>query len=268
LDIDYETLPVHVFDLFPKQEIICILCYAWSLVLTPTSGALGSYGPNASWNKRKVQNEYNCLRNPSLNHRYKGIGGGYTFQKYSIKFVVKATSEKSFGSESQAFHPKSVLDSVKNSLDAFYRFSRPHTVIGTVSSSFWKIVLGNYFSNALKYNEFALLDNSNILKVLKWLTFYVWTGIKHYFCVSPCCSENIWHISIIFYWCVGGETPNMLFPFKQPIANLINTLWLLLYVSGCGCCLVYEYLYSWFESVIWRWNRQGMKLINRNKQLT
>jgi len=45
---------------------------------------------------------------------------------------VKATSEKSFGSESQAFDPKSVLDSVKNSLDAFYRFSRPHTVIGTV----------------------------------------------------------------------------------------------------------------------------------------
>ncbi|XP_014509900.1 homogentisate phytyltransferase 1, chloroplastic isoform X1 [Vigna radiata var. radiata] len=94
-----------------------------------------SYGLNASCNKRKVQNEYNLrLRKPSLNHHYKGIGGGYTFQKYDMKFVVKATSEKSFGSESQAFDPKSVSDSVKNSLDAFYRFSRPHTVIGTALS--------------------------------------------------------------------------------------------------------------------------------------
>lgn len=97
-------------------------------------GALGSYVPNASWHNRKIQKEYNFLRFrwPSLNHHYKSIEGGCTCKKCNIKFVVKATSEKSFESEPQAFDPKSILDSVKNSLDAFYRFSRPHTVIGTV----------------------------------------------------------------------------------------------------------------------------------------
>nr|AAX56086.1 homogentisate phytylprenyltransferase [Glycine max] len=95
-----------------------------------------SYLPNASWHNRKIQKEYNFLRFrwPSLNHHYKSIEGGCTCKKCNIKFVVKATSEKSFESEPQAFDPKSILDSVKNSLDAFYRFSRPHTVIGTALS--------------------------------------------------------------------------------------------------------------------------------------
>ncbi|KAG4929664.1 hypothetical protein AAZX31_17G060000 [Glycine max] len=95
-----------------------------------------SYVPNASWHNRKIQKEYNFLRFrwPSLNHHYKGIEGACTCKKCNIKFVVKATSEKSLESEPQAFDPKSILDSVKNSLDAFYRFSRPHTVIGTALS--------------------------------------------------------------------------------------------------------------------------------------
>ncbi|RDX65836.1 Homogentisate phytyltransferase 1, chloroplastic, partial [Mucuna pruriens] len=104
----------------------------------PSASSLttGSYAPKSSWHKRKIQKEYNFLRfrRPGLNHHYKGIEGGYTCQKCNIKFVVKATSEKSFESEPQAFDPKSILDSGKNSLDAFYRFSRPHTVIGTALS--------------------------------------------------------------------------------------------------------------------------------------
>lgn len=54
------------------------------------------------------------------------------YQECNRKYVVKAAPGKSFESEPDALDPKDVLGSVKNSLDAFYRFSRPHTVIGTV----------------------------------------------------------------------------------------------------------------------------------------
>ncbi|KAJ1433469.1 UbiA prenyltransferase family [Sesbania bispinosa] len=94
------------------------------------------YAPKASWNKRKIQNEYNFLRSsqPSLNYHYKGIEGEPKYQECNRKYVVKAAPEQSFESEPHAFETKNILDSVKNSLDAFYRFSRPHTVIGTALS--------------------------------------------------------------------------------------------------------------------------------------
>ena len=45
---------------------------------------------------------------------------------------MNAASEQSLESDPGAYRPKSIWDSPKNALDAFYRFSRPHTVIGTV----------------------------------------------------------------------------------------------------------------------------------------
>lgn len=85
---------------------------------------------------KKIQNEYNILRfwQPSLNHYCEGAEGRPTYQECNRKFVVKAAPEQSFESEHPAFDPKNILDTVKNSLDAFYRFSRPHTVIGTALS--------------------------------------------------------------------------------------------------------------------------------------
>ncbi|XP_019442394.1 PREDICTED: homogentisate phytyltransferase 1, chloroplastic-like [Lupinus angustifolius] len=102
----------------------------------PSSFTIGSHAPTASWHKRKIQKEHNFLRfkQLSLNHTYKGIKGGCTSQECSRKYVVKAASEQSFESEPQALDPKSIWDSAKSSLDAFYRFSRPHTVIGTALS--------------------------------------------------------------------------------------------------------------------------------------
>ncbi|XP_038695210.1 homogentisate phytyltransferase 1, chloroplastic-like isoform X2 [Tripterygium wilfordii] len=49
-------------------------------------------------------------------------------------FSVNASSGRSLESESGAFDPNSTWKSVKNALGAFYRFSRPHTIIGTALS--------------------------------------------------------------------------------------------------------------------------------------
>ncbi|XP_061361734.1 homogentisate phytyltransferase 1, chloroplastic [Gastrolobium bilobum] len=96
----------------------------------------GSYAPKASLHKRKIQKECNFLRFrlQSLNLFYKGIEGVSACQECNRRYVVKAASGQSFESEPRAFDPKSIWDSVKHSLDAFYRFSRPHTVIGTALS--------------------------------------------------------------------------------------------------------------------------------------
>jgi hypothetical protein len=92
-----------------------------------------SCAPKASRHKRKIQNECNILRfwQPSLNHHCEGVEGQSKYQECNREFAVKAAPEQSFESEHPAFDPKNILDVVKNILDAFYRFSRPHTVIGT-----------------------------------------------------------------------------------------------------------------------------------------
>ncbi|RYR77052.1 hypothetical protein Ahy_A01g001533 isoform B [Arachis hypogaea] len=92
---------------------------------------LGSFPNKASlvtpggscWRSKNWTN--NCLTS---------IEGGPTCQECNRKHIVKATSGQSFESEPPAFDSKRILTSVKNSLDAFYRFSRPHTVIGTALS--------------------------------------------------------------------------------------------------------------------------------------
>ncbi|XP_023547225.1 homogentisate phytyltransferase 1, chloroplastic-like [Cucurbita pepo subsp. pepo] len=61
---------------------------------------------------------------------------GYTFcQKKDNRIQIRsAASNQPFESESEVLHSKNYVDSVKSFLDAFYRFSRPHTVIGTALS--------------------------------------------------------------------------------------------------------------------------------------
>lgn len=47
---------------------------------------------------------------------------------------VNATSGHPFGSQPEAYNPTNSWKSALASVDAFYRFSRPHTVIGTIMS--------------------------------------------------------------------------------------------------------------------------------------
>ncbi|XVE71847.1 hypothetical protein DITRI_Ditri10aG0184500 [Diplodiscus trichospermus] len=69
-----------------------------------------------------------------VKHYARGIQGTpAAFQKSNTKFLVNATSGHPLESDPGAY-PKTPWNSVKNVLDAFYRFSRPHTVIGTALS--------------------------------------------------------------------------------------------------------------------------------------
>ncbi|RXH71562.1 hypothetical protein DVH24_018917 [Malus domestica] len=56
------------------------------------------------------------------------------YRGHDKKFLVNATAGNPLESEPEAYNPKSIWNSIKNAIDAFYRFSRPHTVIGTALS--------------------------------------------------------------------------------------------------------------------------------------
>ncbi|CAN6547428.1 unnamed protein product [Malus baccata var. baccata] len=56
------------------------------------------------------------------------------YRGHDKKFLVNATAGNPLESEPEAYNPKSIWNSTKNAIDAFYRFSRPHTVIGTALS--------------------------------------------------------------------------------------------------------------------------------------
>ncbi|KAK9274853.1 hypothetical protein L1049_022107 [Liquidambar formosana] len=56
------------------------------------------------------------------------------YQRHNTKYLVNASSGQPLESEHGAYNPETTWKSVKNALNAFYRFSRPHTVIGTALS--------------------------------------------------------------------------------------------------------------------------------------
>lgn len=124
---------------------IFFLC-AWPLILHPTFGGVGSCASKASKYKKKTQIECNILRSQqsSLNHHYKRIEGGATYQDCDKKYVVKAIPEPTFDSEPCASNPENVVDSAKKILDVFYHFCYPYSMIAIVSSSFNNITLINY----------------------------------------------------------------------------------------------------------------------------
>ncbi|KAI8565843.1 hypothetical protein RHMOL_Rhmol03G0292200 [Rhododendron molle] len=56
------------------------------------------------------------------------------YQSRSAKHIANAASSQPLESEPGAYHPKNPWESMQDALNAFYRFSRPHTVIGTALS--------------------------------------------------------------------------------------------------------------------------------------
>lgn len=73
-----------------------------------------------------------------LKHHIRGAKDRSIYhQKIKIKHLANAASGHPLQSnQPDDYKPKSPLNSVINALDAFYRFSRPHTVIGTVKFLF------------------------------------------------------------------------------------------------------------------------------------
>nr|AFB69501.1 isopentenyltransferase [Ginkgo biloba] len=66
------------------------------------------------------------------------VGAGHErhafHQSQNKKFVASAASEQPLESDPGAYHDNNPWKSVPDAFDAFYRFSRPHTVIGTALS--------------------------------------------------------------------------------------------------------------------------------------
>ncbi|KAE8676620.1 putative homogentisate phytyltransferase 1 [Hibiscus syriacus] len=126
-----------------------------TLILGSSIGGHSLFIPGrSSWRRkdlkpgfsRRVQvstcNSHNIIENfytkrfqqHAVKHHARGIQETSTAsQKSSTKFLAKATSGHPLESDPGAY-PNTPWNSVKNALDAFYRFSRPHTVIGTALS--------------------------------------------------------------------------------------------------------------------------------------
>ncbi|KAJ0030537.1 hypothetical protein Pint_14087 [Pistacia integerrima] len=67
--------------------------------------------------------------------RVRAIERRSTFhQRNNPKFLANSASGNPLDCEPEAYKPKSVSDTVTKAIDAFYRFSRPHTIIGTALS--------------------------------------------------------------------------------------------------------------------------------------
>lgn len=75
----------------------------------------------------------------SINERFVAFN-----RKESDKYLVNAASEHPFESEPS----NSPLKALQGSLDAFYRFSRPHTVIGTVRFKELITLSWHYYTNS------------------------------------------------------------------------------------------------------------------------
>lgn len=153
------------------------------------------------------------MRSQSLNHHYKCIEGGRTYQESNIKYVVKAAPAiPSFGSESHASSPKNIFDSVKNFLVILYYFCYPYSMIARVSSNFSSVILINNPQILwLILTKSVHLDDSNIINVLNVNLICLWPDIVHNFRIFPCGRETIRYISIILCWFVTGQTQNMFF---------------------------------------------------------
>ncbi|XP_028788847.1 homogentisate phytyltransferase 1, chloroplastic [Neltuma alba] len=118
---------------FPKACAISSGGSGWRSKGYTKSCYASSYVRITSWQKAwKIQDDNQITRFHHNNN--KGMGGGYTCPESDRKYVANAASEQSFESEPGAYDQKNIWHSVTGVLDAFYRFSRPHTVIGTALS--------------------------------------------------------------------------------------------------------------------------------------
>ncbi|KAK7283667.1 hypothetical protein RIF29_13350 [Crotalaria pallida] len=98
-----------------------------------------SYVPTLCHKTGKIRKEQCVIMSSrhNLNHHYKVINEGSPSQESERKYVAKATSGQSFESGPQAQEgPKTILVTIKDIFDAFYKFSRPYSAIeGAISAT-------------------------------------------------------------------------------------------------------------------------------------
>lgn len=92
-----------------------------------------------AWNTIESYSATNCRQHLVVQH-----AGGFNnnflrYRRGDTKYLVNAASEQPLESEPLSYQPKSLQGSLQDALNAFYKFSRPHTVIGTVRFYLWYI---------------------------------------------------------------------------------------------------------------------------------
>ncbi|GMN52025.1 hypothetical protein TIFTF001_021170 [Ficus carica] len=107
---------------------------------------------------------------PSLSkHCIKGIRETSRFyQKQNKRFLVNATAGHPLESEPGAYSRKNFWNSPKDTFDAFYRFSRPHTVIGTVNKPYLPLASGEY---SVRTGTLIVASFAVLVPLLRWKRF-------------------------------------------------------------------------------------------------
>ncbi|KAG9456347.1 hypothetical protein H6P81_000855 [Aristolochia fimbriata] len=75
-----------------------------------------------------------ALQGCLLHHHFERKSGKPAVFLSQKKFCANAVSKHPLGSEPEAYGSKSAWTEIQTSLDVFYRFTRPHTIIGTALS--------------------------------------------------------------------------------------------------------------------------------------
>nr|BAG12674.1 flavonoid prenyltransferase [Sophora flavescens] len=172
-----------------------------------------------SWHKTgKIQKEYCVVMSSrhNLKHHYKVIEGESTCQNSDRKYVVKATFGQPFEYEHQAQDPKRILNSVKNALDIFYRFSRPYAAIGAA--------LG---ATSVSFLAVEKLSDLSLAFVIGWLQMVVASFCMNIFnCgLNQLCDVEIDKINKPFLPLASGELS-----FRTAVlivaSSLIMSFWL------------------------------------------
>jgi len=165
--------------------------------------------------------------------------------------------------------PESTSKSVRSTLDAFYRFSRPHTVTGTVKSKFVVQIQQRFNDHCI-----SLPASKNFVNLILFFALSMWkkerfiftflrTGFEHLISFSPCNREAPRYFSTIFHRGAGGNARLFQVDLKSSLIGSDNhnhhhPLFICYFgVAGCGRCSHDEYLYCGLKSVDWHRNRQG-----------
>lgn len=84
--------------------------------------------------RKKSSDDLSPRKQLLISHVARVYGTSLASGKHNAKYLARAAAEQPFESDPVIYHPKGPAKSLHNVVDAFYRFSRPHTVIGTALS--------------------------------------------------------------------------------------------------------------------------------------
>lgn len=123
-----------ISSLFPKPCSFSSISFPVSADLSPSLSTDLRVPRCQAWNIVESYSVMNCRQHLVMQH-----AGGFNnnlslYRRGNTKHLVNAASKQPLESEPVAYQPKGLQESLQDASNAFYKFSRPHTVIGTALS--------------------------------------------------------------------------------------------------------------------------------------